>query len=123
MADYTALVNDIAGEVNGFIGASVVDVTSGMTLAAHSERPEFDLEVASAHNSEMVRGKFRTLEALGLNSELEDMLLTLSDQLHLIKLIDRETFLYVAAQKNTTNLALLRTAVVLQFRKHGVSGA
>lgn len=120
MADYNALVGDIASEVNGFIGASVVDLNSGMTLATRSARSDFDLDVASAYNSEMVKGKFRTIGALGLTSELEDMLLTLSDQLHLIKLINNETFIYVAAEKSKTNLALLRTAVVLQFKKHGI---
>ena len=35
-------------EIPGFIGASVVDLDSGMTLAVRSVRPEFDLAVASA---------------------------------------------------------------------------
>jgi hypothetical protein len=43
---------------------------------------------------------------------LEDMLLTLTDQFHLIKLLPGGgSFLYLAADKSTTNLAILRTAV------------
>lgn len=120
MADYDALLRDIDDELDGFIAASVVDLATGMTLTTRTARDDFDLELASAHNSQMVRGKLRTLDALGLSSTLDDMLLTLSDQLHLIKLIDGDAFVYVAAEKNRTNLALLRTAVVLQFRKHGL---
>ena len=35
-------------EIPGFIGASLVDLDSGMTLAVRSARPEFDLADASA---------------------------------------------------------------------------
>ncbi|QIM22681.1 hypothetical protein G7075_18610 [Phycicoccus sp. HDW14] len=112
MADYESILEAIQSDVTGFIGASIVDLDSGMSLASRSAVSDFDLDVASAYNSEMVKGKFKTMQALKLNSELEDMLLTLSDQLHLIKVMDGgTTFLYVAASKANTNLALLRRAV------------
>ncbi|MBM6404459.1 hypothetical protein JQN72_09420 [Phycicoccus sp. CSK15P-2] len=112
MADYSKILEGIQNDVTGFVGASIVDLDSGMSLASRTSVPDFDLDVASAYNSEMVKGKFKTMEALHLNSELEDMLLTLSDQLHLIKVMDnRSTFIYVAANRANTNLALLRRAV------------
>ncbi|MGL4743185.1 MAG: hypothetical protein ACRCXL_02165 [Dermatophilaceae bacterium] len=112
MADYESILEAIQTEVTGFIGASIVDLDTGMSLASRTTVANFDLDVASAYNSEMVKGKFKTMHALGLNSDLEDMLLTLSDQLHLIKVLDNgKTFIYVAAVKATTNLALLRRAV------------
>ncbi|MGL5859644.1 MAG: hypothetical protein ACRCY9_00110 [Phycicoccus sp.] len=112
MADYESILDAVQSEVTGFIGASIVDLDTGMSLASRTTVANFDLDVASAYNSEMVKGKFKTMQALGLNSELEDMLLTLSDQLHLIKVLDHgKTFIYVAAVKATTNLALLRRAV------------
>lgn len=101
----------IAGEINGFIGASVVDMDSGMTLATISRRPEFDLSIASAYNSEMVKLKLKTISSLNLKSQLEDMLLTLSDQIHLIKMVGRGTFLYLAAERSATNLAIVRSTV------------
>lgn len=106
-----SMLEALADDVSGFIGASIVDLESGMPLASISRRPNFDLEVASAYNSEMVKGKNKTIRALGLNSKLEDMLLTLNDQLHLIKLMSDTVFLYVAADRQSTNLALLRSAV------------
>lgn len=59
----------------------------------------------------MVKAKNKTIRALGINSQLEDMLLTLSDQLHLIKMLSSSTFIYIAADRGSTNLALLRSAV------------
>src|SRR5262245_61976360 len=102
----------IESDVNGVIAAAVVDLESGMTLASKTNRPEFDLTVASAYNSELVKQKMKIMQALHLKANLEDMLLTLTDQLHLIKILPgNASFLYLAADRSTTNLAILRTAV------------
>ena len=58
-----------------------------------------------------MKAKLRTIQVLNLSTTLEDMLLTLGDQIHLIKLIGSGTFLYLAADKASTNLALVRGAV------------
>jgi predicted regulator of Ras-like GTPase activity (Roadblock/LC7/MglB family) len=105
------LVGRIEKDCPGFIGVSVVDLDSGMTLATRTADPSFDLATASAFNSEMVKQKHKIMQALGLDSELEDMLLTLSDQIHLIKLLGRDTFIYLAASREGTNIALVRNAV------------
>jgi predicted regulator of Ras-like GTPase activity (Roadblock/LC7/MglB family) len=102
----------IEGDVAGVVAAAVVDLDSGMTLAAKSNRSDFDLAVAGAYNSELVKQKMKIMKALNLKSTLEDMLLTLSDQFHLIKFLPGgTTFLYIAAERGGTNLAILRTAV------------
>lgn len=102
----------IESDVTGVIATAVVDLESGMTLAAKSNRPEFDLAVASAYNSELVKQKMKIMRALNLKSALEDMLLTLTDQFHLIKFLPGGTsFLYLAADRSGTNLAILRNSV------------
>ncbi|GAB95133.1 putative regulator of Ras-like GTPase activity (Roadblock/LC7/MglB family) [Kineosphaera limosa] len=107
----TDVINRLSNDISGFLGACIVDMETGMPLASKSNRGDFDLEVASAYNSEMVKAKNKTIKALGINSQLEDMLLTLSDQLHLIKMLSPSTFMYLAADRQSTNLALLRSAV------------
>ena len=102
----------IEDDVAGVIATAVVDLESGMTLAAKTNRPDFDLAVASAYNSELVKQKLKIMRALNLKSSLEDMLLTLSDQFHLIKFLPGGTsFLYLAADRSGTNLAILRISV------------
>jgi predicted regulator of Ras-like GTPase activity (Roadblock/LC7/MglB family) len=101
----------LESEISGFIAASVVDMESGLTLGVRSSRPEFDLSAASAYNSEIVKQKLKTIKILNLKSTLEDMLLTLSDQIHLIKLVSPTTFIYLAADKSMTNLAIVRSTV------------
>jgi hypothetical protein len=101
----------IASEIPGFIGASLVDLESGMTLGTKSVRSDFDLAAASAYNSEMVKQKQKIMRALSLKTHLEDMLITLGDQIHLIKMVSPTTFIYLAADRATANLAIVRVAV------------
>ena len=101
----------IEAEISGFIGASIVDLESGLTLAVKASRGDFDLTAASAYNSEMVKQKLKIMKVLNLKSTLEDMLLTLSDQIHLIRLISPTAFVYVAVDRSKSNLAIVRNAV------------
>lgn len=101
----------MAADIPGFIAASLVDLDSGMTLGLKSARPEFDLAAASAYNSEMVKQKLKIMKALNLKTHLEDMLLTLGDQIHIIKLVTPTTFIYLAAERANSNIAIVRTAV------------
>jgi len=115
MANEKTLLDAIAkieADVTGVIATAAVDLESGMTLAAKSNRSDFDLTVASAYNSELVKQKLKIMRALNLKTHLEDMLLTLGDQIHLIKFLPGgSSFLYLAADRSTTNLAILRIAV------------
>ncbi|MDO5098978.1 MAG: hypothetical protein Q4D85_09470 [Corynebacterium sp.] len=114
-------LNNLAEDIDGFIGASVVDLATGMSLASTSRLANFDLDVAAAYNSEMVKAKNKTIQALGIQSSLQDMLLTLTDQLHLIRLINDDLFVYVAVQAGQTNLALLRTTVNANVNKYNLA--
>src|SRR5262245_65961688 len=101
----------VAQDIPGFIAASLVDLESGMTLGARSTRTEFDLTAASAYNSEMVKQKLKIMKALHLNTTLEDMLLTLGDQIHVIRLFGSTTFIYLAVDRAQSNLAIVRNVL------------
>ena len=107
----TKIIETIAEETPGFIAASLVDLESGMTLGVYSIRPDFDLSAASAYNSELVKQKQKVMRALGLRDDLEDMTMTLTDQIHVIKLVSDTSFLYLAAGREGTNLAIVRNAI------------
>lgn len=105
------VLEKISVDANGFIAASLVDLDSGMTLAIKAARSDFDLTAASAYNSELVKQKLKIMRTLGLSGMIEDMLITLTDQIHLIKLVGNNTFLYLAVDRKQSNIALVRSAV------------
>lgn len=94
--------------VSGAIVASVVDSNSGMMLG--SAGTGLNLELASAGNTEVVRAKLRTMETLKLNDKIDDILITLGKQYHIICPIDKNPglFLYYVLDKSKANLALAR---------------
>ena len=102
---------ELAANTPGYIGAAVVDLDSGMTLGTYAKDDGFDLSAASAYNSEIIKQKQKIMGALRLDSTLEDILITLSDQIHLIRLLTPATFIYLAADRASSNLAIVRTAV------------
>ena len=98
--------------VEGAIGAALVDYSSGMSLGAISTTKDLDLTVAAAGNTEVVRAKMRTMEMLKMNDTIEDILITLGRQYHLIRPLNTRSgtglFLYLALDKARGNLALAR---------------
>ncbi len=98
--------------INGAMAASVFDWASGMTLGMVSNS-NFDIELASAGNAEVVKAKMATIKSLNLVGKIEDMLITLSDQIHILAIVPAypELCVYVALDSTKANLALARMKV------------
>ena len=94
--------------LDGALCCAVVDSSSGMMLGAAGTG--VDLEVAAAGNTEVVRAKLKTMRSLGLNDVVEDILITLGKQYHLIRPMSRKegVFIYYVLDKAKANLALAR---------------
>ncbi|MFC1412563.1 hypothetical protein ACEZCY_26575 [Streptacidiphilus sp. N1-12] len=102
-----------AMSVEGALGVAIVDYSSGLALGTLGSTKELDLNVAAAGNTDVVRAKMRTMEMLNLHNEtIEDILITLTNQYHIIRPLTRQTskgiFLYLALDRNRANLALAR---------------
>jgi hypothetical protein len=98
--------------IDGALGAVVVDYNSGMALGALGGSKDLDLQVAAAGNTEVVKAKMRTMESLGLKDGIEDILITLGGQYHVIRPLSGRSgkglFLYLALDRTRANLALAR---------------
>ncbi|MDB4943200.1 MAG: Response regulator containing CheY-like receiver domain and AraC-type DNA-binding domain protein [Labilithrix sp.] len=96
-------------QIDGFVGAALVDAESGMLLGQEGGGG-LNLEVAAAGNTEVVRAKRKTMNNLALKDGIEDILITLTKQYHMIRpLRTRSTlFFYVALDRQRANLAMAR---------------
>ena len=99
---------DEAMTIDGAMCAALVDSASGMILGQIGTG--VDLEVAAAGNTEVVRAKMKTMRALGLNDAIEDILITLGKQYHIIRPMAKKDglFLYFVLDKAKSNLAMAR---------------
>jgi hypothetical protein len=96
-------------EIDGCLGACIVDSNSGMMLGAVGGG-NVNLEIAAAGNTEVVRAKRKTMKALALNEQIEDILITLGKQYHMIRPLSSNDalFIYVVLDRSRSNLAMAR---------------
>ncbi|MEV0128014.1 hypothetical protein AB0H83_06030 [Dactylosporangium sp. NPDC050688] len=111
MADMETALKELM-TIDGAIGVALVDYNSGMALGVLGGSKDLDLTVAAAGNTDVVRAKMRTIEMLNLKDGIEDILITLNNQYHLIRPLTGRSgkglFLYLALLRSRANLALAR---------------
>ncbi|ALV53739.1 hypothetical protein OIE82_01830 [Streptomyces althioticus] len=112
MANTETSLKECLSSIDGATAAALVDYTSGMALGTLGGGKDLNLEVAAAGNTDVVRSKLRTMELLGLKEEIEDILITLNSQYHLIRLLKGRggngLFLYLVLDAGRANLAMAR---------------
>ena len=97
--------------LDGAMCCALVDGNSGMVLGKAGSG--VDLDVAAAGNTEVVRSKMKTMKALGIKDEIEDILITLGKQYHIIRPFASVPglFVYLVLDKTRSNLAMSRIKV------------
>ena len=97
----------------GFIGAALADSDSGMCMGSLGGAGIINMEVAAASNAEVVRSKRKAIKALSLRDDVEDVLISLNKQYHIVRPLKSRpsVFFYIALDRNRANLAMARFAL------------
>lgn len=108
-------LNEMKTNVNGFIAIAVTEIETGLSYGNVTIDPGFDPELAAAYNLEVVKAKLNAVKALNLNQDIEDILITLTNQIHIIDISPNKKFMiYLAADASKANLGMTRAVL----RKH-----
>ena len=123
MSDFlTQFGEDLKKNVPGFIAVSVAEIASGMSYYSQSVVADFDPELASAYNLEVVKAKMNAIKALGLKDQvIDNIMITLSSQIHIIDVSDnQEYFIYLAVDSTKANLGMTKS--ILNKYKKEIAG-
>ena len=109
---------DLEKNVPGFIAVSVAEIQSGMSYFSQSVVSDFDPELASAFNLEVVKAKMNAISALGLKNQIvSDIMITLSSQIHIIDISDNNLYMiYLAVDSTKANLGMTKS-ILNKYKK------
>lgn len=101
--------------IDGAVAAALVDSSSGMAVATVGNPRGLDLNIAAAGNTNVMKAKEKTMKELGLKEGIEDVLITLNTQYHMIRPLSdasgKGLFIYLVLDKEKANLAMARFKV------------
>lgn len=118
MSDFLKEFGDeVKKNIPGYIAVAVTEIKSGISYFSDSSVSSFDPELASAFNLEVVKAKLNAISALGLSQNIDDIMITLTDQIHIIDISENnEYFIYLAVDSNKANLGMTK-ALLNKYKK------
>ncbi len=95
--------------VDGAIGVALIDIDGGVMLGVEGRDRGF-IETASMGGLDVVRAQNRAIDQLTIDDEVEDILITLTTQYHMIRRLkgDSSLLLFLAIHRNEGNPGLAR---------------
>lgn len=103
-------IDDMKANIPGFIAISVTEIESGVAYESYTADDGFDPNLASAYNLEVVKAKLNAIKALGLQENIQDITIKLSNQVHIINIAPSGAyFIYLAVDSASTNLGIAKS--------------
>jgi len=98
--------------LDGFMGAALVDSDTGRIIA-QAGQANFDLDAAAMGNAEVIKVKRQAMLRMGMEEVIEDILITLTHQYHLIRTLDFDPslFVYLVLDRHRGELGMARNRI------------
>jgi hypothetical protein len=99
--------------IDGYAAALMIDGDSGVMLGGDGEPPGFDLHAAAAGYGELYRIKRDIVASFGVRDRIEDIVITLSRQYHVLHVVAGQPslLLCVVLDRSSASLGLARYAL------------
>lgn len=97
-------------EIDGAIGAAIANWDSGLCLGTAGGGSRLNIDAAAAGSCQVVKARMLTAVESGATSPIQEILITLDEQVHLIRPLRRgeRLFLFLAIDTATGNLGVAR---------------
>lgn len=94
----------------GFLGAALFDIEKNACVAAVERDLSVQVRESAINDAVLLRAKQKTISMLELEDELEDIVISLGREYHLLRLCRRQPglFFYLTLERSKTNLAMAR---------------
>jgi len=105
------LLQRVLEELPELLAAAVIQIESGQPVATYTTSRDFNPTKIAGFNAALVQAQRHALTALSTapDERLEEILITLPTQLHLLRLLtNNQQLLYVAVESHDTNLGIAR---------------
>lgn len=112
--DIEAIFEQAKNDISGLKAISAVEVASGLAHGSLIVDKAFDLDAASAYNSEVLKAKIKAKDAMGMSKEKIDIIIIeLTSQIHIIQPTENNKYLiYMAADRGSTNVGITRKIIL-----------
>jgi len=101
----------------GFIAVAIAEIKSGISYYSLSSVDSFDPELASAFNLEVVKSKMNVIASLGLKEKIDDIIFTLTNQIHIVDVSENgEYLIYLAVDSSKGNIGMTK-AMLNRYKK------
>lgn len=117
MADYEGLVRAVTNGIDDAMAAAVTRVSDGEVLAQRSVIGGLDGAAVAKGGARTLAAELELLGRLGMATQFESLVVTLSDHYHLFVLLDADVALAVAWGRGGTTQAAARLAVARAARE------
>ncbi len=108
--DFNKFGEDLSKNVPGFIAVAISEIKTGICYYSLSALKSFDVELAASFNLEVVKAKLNAISALELNMNIDNIMITLDSQIHIVEISpNNDFFVYLAVDSTKANLGMIKS--------------